>query len=176
MDDSDIEYLQDELDDGEDEMDYSTPVLNEATNSTLATVEESNAGNGDESEFENASDAVDKLSGSAKFTTNEVKDRYYETYDVGIRAAIVDCLIAWNTSRPFCTVIYDKRFIGVLLKEVFGDELAEECLCSNRLEFVKFVFEHRVDDDVSRSNTFNSIVAEKREKAQSRGRANAFNG
>lgn len=190
LDDSDIEFLQDEIDnDSADELDEIVPQVvpanvaandtSVAADSTFMTANETDASTNQIATNENEAndmqlDAFDDFSGDIPFITNDVDDRYYNDYDVSLRAAVVKCLTAWNKSNPFSTVIYDKRFIGVLLKEVFRDELALNDLNDKQMLFIKRVFEIRVDGDVSRAGKFESIVSEKHTKAQNRGRANSI--
>lgn len=182
LDDSDIEFLQDEIDGSDSDTELDETGTGTATNSIPATAEESTRetpetakestrGVFDGSENDDSIDDI--LSGDIPFTATEFKDRYYQMYDVGLRSAIVQCLIAWNSSSPFSTVIYDKRFVGVLLKEVFRDELTEDHLDEAHLEFMKRLFDVRVKGDINRVSKFHSIVAEKCLKAKNRGRANS---
>lgn len=207
LDDSDIEFLQNEIDDsdGDAEIDgyranaggvgesvaesanhgdtecdrtiNSENGVNATANSTYVTADEVDSNietNGSQANQIQSSAEVDHFSGNIPFAENDFNDRYYEDYDVVLRSAIVKCLSAWNKSQPFSTVIYDKRFIGVLLKEVFRDELASEGLDEKRLVFIKRMFDIRVDGDNSRASKFDSIVAEKHENAQNRCRANSI--
>lgn len=117
----------------------------------------------------------DILSGDISFTTNDFKDRYYQDFDVSLRAAIVECLIGWNSVRPFSTFIYDKRFVGVLLKEVFSEEIGQNQLNNMHLDFIRCLFETRVNGDAARANAFDSIVGEKRCKAKDKATRNRVN-
>lgn len=204
LDDSDIEFLQNEIDDSDcdDEIDgaggigeseaesanhgdtESNRTINSengviaTANSTYVTADEVDSNidaNGSQANQMQSSAEVDHFSGTIPFAENDFNDRYYKDYDVGVRSAIVECLSAWNKSRPFSTVIYDKRFIGVLLKEVFREELGSlKDLDEKRLVFIKRVFDIRVDGDNSRASKFDSIVAEKHENAKNRCRANSI--
>lgn len=168
-------YYQTFFDNSDAENDDVTQQAADSTvdtdNNTTTNEIESNENEGNEMQL---SAAVDDFSGSIPFVVNGADDRYYEDYDVGLRAAIVGCLSAWNKSRPFSSVIYDKRFIGVLLKDVFQDELALNDLNEKKMVFIKRVFEIRVDGDVGRASKFDSIVDEKHTNAKSRGRANSI--
>lgn len=182
LDDSDIEFLQNEIDESEAEDDELMSQVeianNDSTNGNAADstfmddIETENTGTVENDV--NVTEVLDDFSGAMQFTTNDFNDRYYHDYDVAVRASIVGCLSAWNKSSPFSSIIYDKRFIGVLLKEVFQDELDTANLNATQLAFIKQVFDIRVNGDETRLNKFNSIVTEKQQKAQCRSRSGSI--
>lgn len=110
----------------------------------------------------------DVLSGTMPFSKSDMDDRYYPDFDASIRAGIIKCLNAWNTTFPFDTAIYDKRFVGVLLKEVFGQRYAYGDLDGKRFLFIKHLFEIRVKGDETRLEQFQAIVDEKRLRAKNK--------
>lgn len=80
----------------------------------------------------------DAFNGNLVFTTNESNDYYYPEFDAGLRAPIVKCLLGWNTTHPFNSDFYDKRFVGVLLKELFGNRnYVDNELDPKRISLVK---------------------------------------
>lgn len=182
LDDEDIDFLQEIVDDSDSDSDIEFEAIlpkpqliivkteenivdnGAQANETQSTEDNGNGGSNSLDSFEEE----DALSATMPFTTNDFKDRYYQAFDVSIRAAIVECLIGWNTTRPFSTVIYDKRFVGVLLKEVFTEEMGQENSNDERLDFIKRLFEIRIKGDEIRANGFDSIVAEKRCKAKNK--------
>lgn len=172
--DAEVADVQDETIGSENGNNIEADSTYESANETANETTNNNETNETEANQVQSSDEVDDLSGTISFVKNEFNDRYYAEYDVALRNAIVECLRAWNKSAPFSSVIYDKRFIGVLLKEVFRDELASKDLDVKQIVFIKRVFEIRVDNDAVRASKFDSIVAEKRYNAQSRCRANSL--
>lgn len=193
LDDSDVEFIQDEIDDNDSDLEFEALMPKPAITIIKTESAENSAQNDNEIDAQNnhtdnhsganeynpeanAQTDVepvdpDGLSDKIPFISSETKDRYYEAYDVSVRSGIVDCLTAWNTTRPFSTVIYDKNFIGVLLKEVFKDEIKQEKLNETKLDFMKLLFEIRVKNDQSRADRFDAIVMEKHEKAKNKRRA-----
>lgn len=111
---------------------------------------------------------VDILSGDIIFTQTDANDRYFPSFDTAIRFGIVKVLSAWNGLYPFNSNLYDKRFVGVLLREVFGKNYATEPFDEKRISFVKRLFEIRVKDDETRLNDFDKIIEERREKAKTK--------
>lgn len=179
LDDSDIEFLEEEIDDSSDseaEFDAIIPqpalvviktdsnedeenVSTESTQTQSGPVSPDNTiENSNELEQQN-----DNLYGLLSCEPNDVSDLYFPDYETSIRAPIANILRAWNTSHPFSTYLYDKRFLGVLLRETFGTQFME--LDENRISFVKRLFEVRVDGNVDRLNSFDAIVEEKRQRA-----------
>lgn len=176
LDDSDIEFLQDEIDEASDsdaefeaiiprsviEMAIKEEVLNESTESQ--TVQEADStGNATIGEQQD-----DVLYGALKCTVNEVNDEYFSDFDVSIRAPIAKFLRAWNTTHPFNSSFYDARFLGVLLREVFGSGFADERLEAMKMNFMKCLFEIRVKGDEDRLKKFDAIVEEKCRKSKDR--------
>lgn len=209
LDDSDIEFLEDEIDEASDDSEEEfaaivQPVANEDeanevdandvdaneidanetdaneidanevdsnTSNNIETVKEGDVSVSEEDANDKSHDDEqhdDVLNGSLRCVENDVKDGYYPQYDTSIRAPIANVLRAWNSSHPFNTYLYDKRFLGVLLREVFGGQMEE--LDEQRMAFVKYLFEVRVRGDGGRLNNFDAIVEEKQQKANSKNR------
>lgn len=100
--------------------DYWVETLNLADNNTIENIT-STSHNDDSAIIQN-----DVFSGQLLFQTTETNDRYYEDFDAAVRAPIIQCLTGWNSTHPFNTNFYDKRFVGVLLKELFGDNYSDK--------------------------------------------------
>lgn len=107
----------------------------------------------------------DDLSGGMLFTQNEMGDRFFENSNVVIRFAVVQLLTTWNTTAPFSQMVYDRLFVNILLKEVFGDELCNDNLNETTKSFVMDLFAVRVKNEAGRLKYFDEYVAKKREKA-----------
>lgn len=200
LDDSDIEFLQDEIDESDSDAEFEAilpkpGIVITLKNEDNSDSEERNASIGDvlstnneqSAEFEEHNNLTennvsstsneedeeevvaeresDVLSGSITFTENDIGDRYYTDFDAALRKAYVSCLIGWNMTHPFNTFFYDKRFIGVLLKEVFANQYAQVELSDKRMLFIKSLFDIRAKDDEDRRRQFTLIVKEKQAKA-----------
>lgn len=192
LDDSDIEHLCEVVDNSDSDSDIEfqalmpTPALivktenDDSQNTSHANdSEQSNAqmvddvSSSNQNDDENGTEAeINILSGAIAFEKNDVDDFYFREYNASIRAGIAKILTAWNTTYPFDTAIYDKRFVGVLLKEIFNNQYADDKLDERSLSLIKQLFEVRVKNDENRFDQFEAIVAEKREKAKKKIRAN----
>lgn len=197
LDDSDIEYLCDEVDDTDSDSDVEfqallpkpaqvivkteeddtpntsranssqTPEQMIADSSSSAQNEMTNIQNEAEKEAENETENdIDIFCGSIAFEKNDVDDYYFREYNVSVRAGIANVLIAWNSTYPFDTIIYDKRFVGVLMKEIFNNQYVDDNLNERSLSIIKQLFQVRVKDDENRLKQFDAIVAEKKQKAK----------
>lgn len=176
LDDSDIEFLQDEIDEASDsdaefeaimprpaiEVSIKEEVPNESTE-LQAVQEADSSGNATIDEQQD-----DVLYGALKCVVNDVNDEYFPDFDVSIRTPIAKCLRAWNTTHPFNTSFYDARFLGVLLREIFGSRFADERLEAMKMDFLKCLFEVRVKSDEDRLKKFDAIVEEKCRKSKDR--------
>lgn len=105
---------------------------------------------------------ISALSGEINVHQTEVKDLIYPVYDSSIRFPIAKMLITWNKTYPFNTRIYDKRFIGVLYRDIVGIQPEENVL--KGIEFMKRLFEIRVQNDETRNNDFDDIFDDIHEK------------
>lgn len=195
LDDSDLEFLQDEVEESDSDIEFEAllpkPVevavkiedadqpdefgqLNYSSQSDQNEVNENVSSTSADNpvivqadEVNNESDEnINALSGSIAFDTNDVNDHFYPEYNAAIRSSIIKCLVAWNSTFPFNTSIYDKRFVGVLLKELFGARYAQNEVDEKRISFIKRLFQIRVKDDVNRFEAFDAIVKEKQDKAK----------
>lgn len=115
-----------------------------------------------------ANNVDDALYGSLNCEKNEVDDVYFPEFDTTIRAPIVNVLRAWNSTHPFNSYFYDKKFLGVLLREVFSTRMRrfDEDLDEQGISFMKRLFEIRVNHDKVRSCNFNAIFKEKCQSAK----------
>lgn len=196
LDDSDIEHLCDEVDNSDSDSDIEFQALVPKPAQVIVKTENdispntSNANNNSQSNEqmvddvsstnenevtndENGSEAENNVfSGSIAFEKNDVDDYYFREYNVSIRAGIAKILTAWNTTYPFDTAIYDKRFVGVLLKEIYNNQYADDKLDERSLSLIKQLFDVRVKNDENRFEQFDAIVTEKREKAKKKIRTN----
>lgn len=219
LDDSDIEFLQDEVDDDEVDSDVEFEILfpppqtifvklednseanasndnNESNDnnqsgsmqnisfdelaepslvsstaeepSTTSIDENDNSGERNAKENDVANDQPNIFSGTMAFNLTEVEDFFYPEYNVGLRAALVNFLTAWNSSFPFNSEIYDKRFVGILLKEVFEKKYTDATLDDPRILFIKRLFEIRVSDDNDRKSSFDVIVGNRVDEAKNK--------
>lgn len=219
LDDSDIEFLRDEVDESDSDIEFEAlmpkpaqvvktedadvsaeidnlndaqndhvsssqkqlnatgntdPGQTEATNEVVGeaavdVVTESNDSGQNDAANENVVEkTADVLSGSIAFETNDVNDYNFRDFNATIRAPIVNVLTAWNTSYPFNTDIYDKRFVGVLLKEIFNNQYADGQLDDQRLALLKRLFEIRVQNNKNRLEQFDAIVSEKCDRAMNK--------
>lgn len=111
---------------------------------------------------------ADTMSGNLPFAENHVGDRFYESANVSIKSNIIELLKAWNLTRPFSSVFYDQHAVSVMLKEIFGKELARGLsnLDRVRLNFVKDLFSIRVKQDEERMNDFDMYMKKKCDKFQ----------
>lgn len=140
--------------------------LAELNDSVTTTQHETQHQSGAQNEFH-------PLAGNLKIVVLETDDHFYPEFDAGLRGSIVKCLVGWNTTHPFNSEFYDKRFVGVLLKELFGSlYTSKEQNESNRIALIKKLFTIRVKNDENRLKQFDSIVEEKKAKAQNKMRAN----
>lgn len=187
LDDSDIEDIQDDIDDVDSDLELEilcprpikfedneypnehslrngSEILNDAI--TAVPVErEVDSCQPVEHQYEKP-DSNDVFSGDIEFEENIVGDRYYNKVNVTIKSNILELLKAWNSTRPFSTIFYDRQFVNVLLKEVFGANLTMGGLDENLLSFVKSVFSIRVNDDDARLFEFEGYVDKKCAKAK----------
>lgn len=204
LDDSDIEFLEDEIGDASDseaefemivplpviitkiksEIDHeteenvstsaATQVADAEENVVVAQEPDETIAIGPEPEAESNDGASEQhndiLHGPLKCVVSEVGDQYYPDFDASIRKPIVEILRAWNSTVPFNAHLYDSRFLGVLLREVFGSRYNGDQLDEKRISFVKRLFEIRVNGDMDRFNNFDAIVREKRQKANEKNR------
>lgn len=184
LDDSDIEYLEEVIDDSSDsEAEFQAIIpqpgivvvktdSNEVEENVSTESTQTQSGPVPQNDIiENSIEHEqhnDDLYGLLPCEPNDVNDLYFPDYDTSIRAPIAKILRAWNSSHPFSTYLYDKKFLGVLLREVFGTQFKE--LNKTRITFVKRLFEVRVDGNVDRLNSFDAIVEEKRQKANEKNR------
>lgn len=91
-------------------------------------------------------------------------DRFYTEASVQISRGILGLLTAWNTDKPYFCAFYDQQFVSVLLKHVFGRNLMDQNLDQIVLDFVRQIFEYRVNYDEKRVAKFNDLVLKKRQK------------
>lgn len=94
------------------------------------------------------------LSGSITAYATEFNDLVYGEYDTSIRFAIAKMLISWNKNYPFDASYYDKKFIGVLFREVIGKRDVE----TTSIAFIKRLFEIRIKGDNERLEAFDEII------------------
>lgn len=212
LDDSDIDFLQDEIDDdsdsdiefealipqpvvsikleNDDEIDNSENVAkNDETISNSQMVgnvslnqSQPHPLNHDESQLvsngstsannEKQAPIDDVLFGRLTCVKNDLNDHYYPDFETSIRAPIANVLYAWNSTHPFNSLLYDKKFVGVLLKQICGTRCTDDDLNDKQLGFIKHLLKIRVKGDVSRLNRFDAIVAEKYQKAKGKTNAN----
>lgn len=183
LDDSDIEFLHEEIDESDSDIEFeailpgpSVYVIkteaddNSEVNSNTELQDNNTIGNITSTSLDDASSIIpnDVFSGQLLFKTTETNDRYYEDFDAAVRAPIIQCLTGWNSTHPFNTNFYDKRFVGVLLKELFDDNYSDKELDDKRILFIKTLFEIRVKNDEIRCMEFDSIVKEKQERAKNK--------
>lgn len=199
LDDSDIEYLDQEINgsdaesdlefeaiipqpviaavvksEDENDSDVSQPQLQNSVSSSTNEADAENqtqANNSVSDVNENDDVNIAILSGNIAVTKTPADDYVYPDYGAAIRRAIAQLLTAWNSTPIFSnTQIYDKRFIGVLLKEVCDNELAGMAMDDKRILFIKKLFQHRVNsskcDVETRLSSFDKIVAERCVRAE----------
>lgn len=94
-----------------------------------------------------------------KYVIQEQSDRVYQHVDVTLRDSIVETLLLWNTTEQYKYADFDFMFLQFLLIGVFGGEtLATGNLDVPKFQFVRNIFELRVDSDKERSEKFDWIV------------------
>lgn len=183
LDDSDIEHLQEEIDDDDDsevEFDLLLPKpqtvmkiehdTNEKSNEEANedANEEANQETNDEMDTPNGiieNVQVDDvlLVGNINYEKNAANDFHFPEFQTTIRSSIAVVLRAWNTNVPFKFYLYDKKFIGVLIREVMLTHMGntEEGMDEQGIAFIKRLFEIRVDGDEGRLSTFDESFKEK---------------
>lgn len=175
LDDSDIEHLQEEIDDDNDsqvEFDLLLPkpqiVMKIEHDSNEKANEEANQATNDEMDTPNGNIEnvqVDDvlLVGNINYEKNAANDFHFPEFQTTIRSSIAVVLRAWNTNVPFKFYIYDKKFIGVLIREVMLTHMGntEEGMDEKGIAFIKRLFEIRVDGDEGRLSTFDESFKEK---------------
>lgn len=193
-----LNFLQDEIDDSDSDVEFhaifpkpATIVVKTEETDVADSVENESVGNDsvmhnttqDDSVSTTENDNVsttgndytsadnDEFSGKLSFETTDGDDRYYPEFEAAIRAPIIKCLSGWNTAHPFNSSFYDKRFIGVLLKELFSD-YSNKQLDDTRISFIRKLFEIRVNFDKDRLDQFDSIVLEKQQRQQNKNQNN----
>lgn len=191
LDDSDIEYLQDEIDDDNDsEVEFGLllpqpqPVLKleteddesyEATNDTVVTNNEQPSTSQSSvlvarpnENIEHGEQVDDALVGALNYELNGANDLYFPEYNATIRSSIALVLRAWNSTAPFNLYLYDKKFMGVLVREMMLTQMhsAEEGMDEEGVSFIKHLFAIRVDGDATRLSKFDALLQEKLQNAK----------
>lgn len=92
----------------------------------------------------NAEDDIDifALSGSLVVEKTDMNDLVYRAYGASLRNGMAKLLVSWNKNAPFNEFGWDKKFIGVLYREVFRGRPNEKF--SIGMEFLKRLFAVRV--------------------------------
>lgn len=171
LDDSDIEHLQEEIDDDDDnelEFDLLLPKPKIVMKIEHDSNEEANQATNDEMDTPNGNNEkvqVDDVSlvGNINYEKNAANDFHFPEFQTTIRSSIAVVLRAWNTNVPFKFYLYDKKFIGVLIREVMLTHMGniEEGMDEQGIAFIKRLFEIRVDGDEDRLSTFDESFKEK---------------
>lgn len=105
----------------------------------------------------------DVLIGPLNYEQNDANDLFFPDFDTTIRAPIVTVLRAWNSTSPFNLYLYDKKFVGVLLREIMATrkQNAEDGMDEQGMVFIKRLFEIRVQSDEVRLSNFDALFKEK---------------
>lgn len=89
-------------------------------------------------------------------------DRFYESYGVTLTDSTVETLLLWNTDAAFRSLDHDPIFTQLILVNVFGAEsiAARNVRDTGKLRFVREIFAHRVDCDITRCNKLDAYIQE----------------
>lgn len=99
--------------------------------------------------------------------------RRYTDYNIIIQSFCVIQLKEWNMNRKDAS--YDRRFVGLLLENIFGSEILKksslfgtaarnvnvpphDALDNNKVKFIRQLFKIRVKSDEKRESILNSII------------------
>lgn len=71
------------------------------------------------------------------------KKLYFGTIDLYLKPSLGSLIITWNTNFGFSTILYDSKFVDLVLTAVFKkDELiGTQKLDNNKMRFVKGIFD-----------------------------------
>lgn len=96
-----------------------------------------------------------------------MREYLYKGTPIRITANAVETLKEMNN-----TIFYDRKFVKVLLKDIFNKERLEKLeplgVDSKQIDFVKEIYNARVGNDVARISRFLSIVQKHRDNARQR--------
>jgi len=90
----------------------------------------------------------------------------FEKVNLSVKPSLVKLVISWNKDWGFSSILYDQKFVSLLLLEIFGKEklIEEGKLNNNKMRFIKDVFIKRVKGDPNRTIRFGDYVQGKRQE------------